>query len=360
MQKTLKTLLKQLAGQISDYTTCKTDIDSFNVFTVLGIANKEVILCRFLGELLDPNGSHQMGTFPLSCFASQVLNCDSLTEDEAQQAYVVLEERIDDDRRVDIAIHLKNTVWPIEVKVWAGDQDAQLSDYYQYYKKRYQLDSIFYLTPTGRPPSQKSQGALSSDKIVYLSFAEHIKEWLKHLLPLCKNKDVYVSIKQFIEVIEKMSTDNKQLEMLRNTLKLTNDSKMENIQEINAVLALLEYKEELQREIWKRFLHANLKCGDGFDLADCEESDLKVDKHTLLRVNYKGNTVAWICVQDNLYLYCREIKQEAKQNWHGAADDGYQWIHLSPSGRKKYPMRNCSLKNEDIKIEDVLKDIAGV
>lgn len=359
MQKKIKILLEQITQQVSNSTATISSAEAFNIFSVLGIESKEVILCRFLGELLDPNGSHQMGALPLACFASQVLKYDTLTEEEAQHAYVVLEERIDDDRRVDISIHLKNTVWPIEVKVWAGDQESQLSDYYQYYKKRYQLDSIFYLTPTGWSPSQKSQGALSSDNIVCLSFAEHIKKWLEYLLPLCKNKDVYVFIKQFIEVIKKMSSDNKQMEMLCNVLKLTNDSKMD-MQEINAALMLLAHKEELQKEIWKRFLRANLKCGDAFELADCENNDLEVDKYTLLRVNYKGNAVAWICVQQNLYLYCKNTKKEAQQNWHGAADSGYQWIHLSPSGRKTYPMRDCILKNEEIRIEHVLRDIAGI
>lgn len=358
-QTKLEKLLQEIANLLKKEFLSGNAQNTFNVFTVLGIEHKEVILCRFLGELLDPNGSHQMGALPLASFAAQVLNYDTLTETEAQRAYVVLEERIDDDRRVDIAIHLKNTVWPIEVKVWADDQVAQLSDYYQYYKKRYQLDSIFYLTPTGWSPSQKSQGALSSDNIVCLSFAEHIKKWLEYILPLCKDKDVYVFIKQFIEVIKKMSSDNKQMEMLCNALKLTNDSKMD-LQEINAALMLLAHKEELQKEIWKRFLRANLKCGDGFELADCESSDLEVDKHTLLRVNYKGTAVAWVCVQDNLYLYCKETKKEAQQNWHGAADSGYQWIHLSPSGRKIYPMRDHSLKNEEIRIEHILRDIAGI
>lgn len=359
-QTKLEKLLQEIANLLKKEFLSGNAQNTFNVFTVLGIEHKEVILCRFLGELLDPNGSHQMGALPLASFAAQVLNYDTLTETEAQRAYVVLEERIDDDRRVDIAIHLKNTVWPIEVKVWADDQVAQLSDYYQYYKKRYQLDSIFYLTPTGWPPSQKSRGTLLAEQIVCLSFMTNIRQWLSNLLPSCKNDAVYTCIKQFIEVIENMASGNEQMHMLKNMLKLTDSGALKNLDEINAALILLAHKEELQKEIWKRFLRANLKCGDGFELADCESSDLEVDKHTLLRVNYKGTAVAWVCVQDNLYLYCKETKKEAQQNWHGAADSGYQWIHLSPSGRKIYPMRDHSLKNEKIRIEHILRDIAGI
>lgn len=359
-QTKLEKLLQEIANLLKKEFLSGNAQNTFNVFTVLGIEHKEVILCRFLGELLDPNGSHQMGALPLASFAAQVLNYDTLTETEAQRAYVVLEERIDDDRRVDIAIHLKNTVWPIEVKVWADDQVAQLSDYYQYYKKRYQLDSIFYLTPTGWPPSQKSQGTLLAEQIVCLSFMTNIRQWLSNLLPSCKNDAVYTCIKQFIEVIEKMTSSNEKMHMLKNVLKLTDNGALNNLDEINAALTLLAHKEELQKEIWKRFLRAKLICGDGFALADCESSDLATDKHTLLRVNYKGTTVAWVCVQDNLYLYCKETKKEALQNWHGVAGSGYQWIHLAPEGRKIYPMKDCSLKDEDIDICKILQEISCV
>lgn len=39
--------------------------DAFNIFKVLGIADKEVLICRLLGELLDPKGSHGLGAKPL-------------------------------------------------------------------------------------------------------------------------------------------------------------------------------------------------------------------------------------------------------------------------------------------------------
>lgn len=31
---------------------------TFNIFKVLGIADKEILICRLLGELLDPKGTH--------------------------------------------------------------------------------------------------------------------------------------------------------------------------------------------------------------------------------------------------------------------------------------------------------------
>ena len=34
---------------------------SYNVFRVLGIQEKEVVMCRFLADLLDPQGDHGCG-----------------------------------------------------------------------------------------------------------------------------------------------------------------------------------------------------------------------------------------------------------------------------------------------------------
>ena len=46
--------------------------DAFNIFKVLGIADKEVLICRLLGELLDPKGSHGLGAKPLSLFLERL------------------------------------------------------------------------------------------------------------------------------------------------------------------------------------------------------------------------------------------------------------------------------------------------
>lgn len=46
--------------------------DAFNIFKVLGIADKEVLICRLLGKLLDPKGSHGLGAKPLSLFLERL------------------------------------------------------------------------------------------------------------------------------------------------------------------------------------------------------------------------------------------------------------------------------------------------
>lgn len=107
--------------------------ERYNIFRVLGIEDKEVLICRFLGDLLDPKGTHGCGPLFLARFF-RLLGTEAPADAELENAEVVLEEHTDKDRRIDIVIHLSNKVYPIEAKIWAGDQDAQLYDYWAYSK----------------------------------------------------------------------------------------------------------------------------------------------------------------------------------------------------------------------------------
>ena len=51
-------LLTVLSQSLKENNNRSVSGDSFNIFNVLGIQSKEVILCRFIGEFLDPNGMH--------------------------------------------------------------------------------------------------------------------------------------------------------------------------------------------------------------------------------------------------------------------------------------------------------------
>ena len=114
---------------------------------------------------------------------------------------------IDKNRRVDIVIRNGKHIYPIEVKIWAGDQDEQLCDYFYYYfkKMKYDGNKIYYLTPTGWNPSKKSAGTeLSNDSISCISFNEDISKWLNELIDTDIDFGVKNIINQYIEVINIM------------------------------------------------------------------------------------------------------------------------------------------------------------
>lgn len=139
-------------GRNFETLECRTD--SYNIFQVLEIESKEVLICRFLGDLLDPNGSHGCEIEFLKRFF-ELLKAEKVSDAELMNAKVVLEEHTDNNRRIDIVIHLSTEVYPIEVKIWAEDQDGQLYDYLEYCKKL-NASGIYYLTPTGWLPSEKA------------------------------------------------------------------------------------------------------------------------------------------------------------------------------------------------------------
>ena len=100
----------------------KADALNFNIFSIVGVQYKELPVCSFLRELLDPKGSHMQGVFFLATFIRQVLEQDGFSESDLAKAKVFQEVRIAKDRRIDIIISVKNRVFPIEVKINAGDR----------------------------------------------------------------------------------------------------------------------------------------------------------------------------------------------------------------------------------------------
>jgi hypothetical protein len=92
----------------------KADAFDFNIFSITGIQYKELPVCSFLRELLDPKGCHMQGNLFLETFIRQVLNQDSFSESDLAKAKVFQEILIAKDRRIDVLISVGNRIFPIE------------------------------------------------------------------------------------------------------------------------------------------------------------------------------------------------------------------------------------------------------
>lgn len=151
----------------------------FNVFKITNIADKEVPVCRIIYELINPKGSHfQKGKY-LKLFCENVLDIRDATIDNCNKASVEREKVIDKDRRIDLYIKIADKEIPIEVKVYAGDQQRQCKDYYAYAKN----SPIYYLTLDGHEPSCNSMDSLKKvEQLVFISFEKHILQWLGECL----------------------------------------------------------------------------------------------------------------------------------------------------------------------------------
>lgn len=344
----------------------KTD-SGFNIFKTLGVENKEVIICRFLGELLNPNGSHGQGGRFLEIFLAEVLHIDpSSVLHSTKGPSVKLEEQIDSERRVDIVIHggeyaaSKETILPIEVKIWADDQKHQLYDYYQYYFGDDVEKKIYYLTPTGRMPSDKSiiganRKRLPDKNIGILSFHEHIINWLQRINSWLKDKDEnkFLSriIEQFIEVIGEMS----KIVEFEKMLGLTDEEADEKyLEKQNAAFDLMAHSDALMNRIRQEHIIKHIE-KEFRELYKCERCDSnkqakKIDPHALVAIKKNGKDIAWICVDTNLYLCCKKVKD--KELFEGK--DSYFWQYIGPEkdGKKFDVSKPFDMKNYPKKLED--------
>lgn len=66
----------------------------YNIFKVLEVTEKEVILCRMLADLLNPYGYHKYGSIFLKLFLEEVLQIKDFTEQELSVAEVYKEYQL--------------------------------------------------------------------------------------------------------------------------------------------------------------------------------------------------------------------------------------------------------------------------
>ena len=193
----------------------------FNIFDTLSVGEKEVMMCRVLYEFLNSKGSHGRGTEYLELFFKDVLGFADLSDDEIKSTKVYREYVIKDtDRRIDIYIDSPYRAIPIEVKIYAEEQENQCLDYYKYadkenQKKREQREwKLVYLTLFGDMPSGYSTGKNKDckDSILKLSWGDKILEWLKRIeKSQSNNVNVREITKQYISVVEKLTNQKKGL-----------------------------------------------------------------------------------------------------------------------------------------------------
>ena len=102
--------------------------DPYNIFSVLSIETKEVLICRVIGDFLNPRGQHGENSKFLSLFLKEIPELQHIACEQLDQAIVTTEYVIDENRRIDIVIEIGGYFVPVEVKIFAGEQKAQCLD----------------------------------------------------------------------------------------------------------------------------------------------------------------------------------------------------------------------------------------
>lgn len=211
--------IQKLFRQILSYKIKYDEIaklsgEHFNIFSLLKLDGNEVRLhSAFIGELLNPKGSHGMGELFLKHFI-QLLK---IPDFNIQNSKVFIEKNVgiisndkNDGGRIDIVIEDTNGHGIIiENKIFASDQDNQLFRYYNYGRSSYPKGfHLYYLSLFGNEPRKNSTCGklLINDDFQTISYKEQILTWLHE----CRKESVTHSmlretLSQYINLIKHLT-----------------------------------------------------------------------------------------------------------------------------------------------------------
>ncbi len=99
--------------------------ENFNIFSVLGVGEKELSHSKIIAELLNPKGAHGQGDIFLKLFLESI----EITDFNIVNAKVRTEVSYYNGRLDIIIENGKQQTIFIENKIWATDQPKQLSRY---------------------------------------------------------------------------------------------------------------------------------------------------------------------------------------------------------------------------------------
>ena len=264
--------LENIYKKLSDYET-KTHIEGTDI-SILQIAGKEqseVVICRLISFLLNPNEKHGQKEKFLNLFLQTIKEIEEksvISADELKSLQVITEFPAN-RRRIDIVIKSNKRFLPFEVKIWATDQNTQCKDYYDFAKEQHPVGAkkIFYLTIDGHVPNASSMDKLKDEgHLELLSFRNHILSWLEQ----CENdKDSYSPILQ--EYIRELKLAVRKFCGYTENQRMNEEILDEIIvdeKKLKAAKAICSIEKEIRPELlWKEFCNG------------MEENSLKDDWH---------------------------------------------------------------------------------
>ena len=109
----IESTLDEVYLTISQYGERDCNKKNYNIFKVLEMTDREVLMCRVLADFLNPEGAHGKGAKYLSIFLEKIIHRDDY-ETICASAHVFKEYPIDADRRIDIVIEAEDVFIPIE------------------------------------------------------------------------------------------------------------------------------------------------------------------------------------------------------------------------------------------------------
>jgi hypothetical protein len=299
-------------------------------------------MCRVLADLLNPKGYHYRGSAYLKLFMDMVVKqprMENAGKFDLSKAKVTTEYLINEYRRIDIVLEDGSVFIPIEVKIYAGEQEQQLADYAVVSKKKNistDFIPVLFLTPDGH-----DSGEASKDEYVPVSFGEHIIPWLQKCLNLeetSKATPVREVLKQLIKAIKSFCGYMEEEEMENAINALITESKD------SYASALLIYKAvdslAFDDRVWEIFKGPiyNLvknKIADAGYLDDYEQDwfylSIPIGNDIALSINYDMKKVSIECPSHTSVKIADKIKKKMSflTGFQDAEDENYTWYSES-------------------------------
>ena len=238
--------------------------ENYNLFSILNIERYELKHSALIANLLDPKGSHGCGDAFLRAFFEIALKgtaypFESSTPPQSYTEHYTGPIVGDTGGRIDILVESKSSSYGliIENKIYAGDQDKQLTRYDNYGKETFGADGylLVYLTLYGCDASKESTATKSAEEVGYLrlSYAEDILRWLEQCARLAYDKPlVRESLNQYIRTIKQLTYQDMNQENIEEIIDLAVDHP-------EVVATLSSKRDAIAQGIRKKYIFDKLK-----------------------------------------------------------------------------------------------------
>lgn len=259
--------------------------NNFTVFSALrNETDEEKTHTTFLYEVLRPDGQHGMKDTFLKDFFKTVLKVDNYDKTAKIFQECHIDPKDDNYGRLDLCIETDSARYPIEIKIYADDQDHQMERYHKFAKRKSEVSQVYYLTLNGHSPSEKSLGKLSENDVICISFAKEIHAWLNNCIDIANHKhaqDVVAVINQYQTLLNKL-TDEQQDDVYMDAINKLISSSKENYEcavafEKGLAAARTEKLRELFNDI-RKYLAENKKLKDYSIFNNSLEEDELLEK----------------------------------------------------------------------------------
>ena len=236
--------------------------ENYNLFSILSIERYELKHSALIANLLDPKGSHGCGDAFLRAFFEIALKgtaypFENSTPLDSRTEHYTGPIAGDTGGRIDILVKSSHYGLIIENKIYAGDQDKQLTRYDNYGKEVFGADGylLVYLTLYGYDASKESTATKSAEEVGYLrlSYAEDILRWLEQCARLAYDKPlVRESLNQYIRTIKQLTYQDMNQEDIKKIINLAVDHP-------EVVATLSSKRDAIAQGIREKYIFAKLK-----------------------------------------------------------------------------------------------------